>query len=168
MEKFELVDRNGNRTGNIVTLEELERKNRIKFPENCYLPVAGVVVINENNEVLLEKRSSKKVSGAGKWGICAGKVDFGETTIDAAIREASEEIGIKFDKEKLKLLSTDLIKDGRFSIYYIKENIPIDKYKIQESELEEVKYFKLDEIKNLENSLFDWTESVENLIKNEA
>lgn len=168
MEKFELVDRHGNRTGNIVTLEELERKNRIKFPENCYLPVAGVVVINENNEVLLEKRSSKKVSGAGKWGICAGKVDFGETTIDAAIREASEEIGIKFDKEKLKLLSTDLIKDGRFSIYYIKENIPIDKYKIQESELEEVKYFKLDEIKNLENSLFDWTESVENLIKNEA
>ena len=90
MEKFELVDRNGNRTGNIVTLEELERENRVKFPENCYLPVAGVVVINQNNEVLLEKRSSKKVSGAGKWGICAGKVDFGETTIDAAIREASE------------------------------------------------------------------------------
>ena len=168
MEKFELVDENGNRTGNIVTLEELERKNRVKFPENCYLPVAGVVVINENNENKKEKRSSKKVSGAGKWGICAGKVDFGETTIDAAIREASEEIGIKFDKEKLKLLSTDLIKDGRFSIYYIKENIPIDKYKIQESELEEVKYFKIDEIKNLENSLFDWTESVENLIKSQA
>lgn len=168
MEKFELVDKNGNRTGNIVTLEELERENRVKFPENCYLPVAGVVVINENNEVLLEKRSSKKVSGAGKWAICAGKVDFGETTLDAAIREASEEIGIKFDKEKLKPLSTDLIKDGRFSIYYIKENIPIDKYKIQKSELEEVKYFKIDEIKNLENSLFDWTESVENLIKNEA
>ena len=168
MERFELVDRNGNRTGNIVTLEELERKNRIKFPENCYLPVAGVVVINENNEVLLEKRSSKKISGAGKWGICAGKVDLGETTLDAAIREASEEIWIKFDKEKLKPLSTDLIKDGRFSIYYIKENIPINKFKIQESELEEVKYFKLDEIENLENSLFDWTESVENLIKSQA
>lgn len=166
MEKFELVDRNGNKTGNIVTLEELERKNRVKFPENCYLPVAGV--INENNEVLLEKRSSKKVSGAGKWGICAGKVDFGENTLDAAIREASEEIGIKFDKEKLKPLSTDLIKDGRFSIYYIKDNIPIDRFKIQESELEEVKYFKLDEIKNLENSLFDWTENVEAVIKEDA
>ena len=63
MEKFELVDKDGKNTGKIVTLEELEDANRRKFPEGHYLPVAGIIVLNENNEVLLEKRSMKK----DKW-----------------------------------------------------------------------------------------------------
>ena len=168
MEKFELVDKDGKNTGKIVTLEELEDVNTRKFPEGHYLPVAGIVVLNENNEVLLEKRSMKKISGAGKWGICAGKVDFGESVKEAAVREASEEIGIKFDKDSLKPLATSIIKDGRYSIYYVKTDIPINKYKIQESELEEVKYFKIEEIEKLENSIFDWTDNVKELLKNEA
>ena len=110
----------------------------------------------------------KKISGAGKWGICAGKVDFGESVKEAAVREASEEIGIKFDKDSLKPLATSIIKDGRYSIYYVKTDIPINKYKIQESELEEVKYFKIEEIEKLENSIFDWTDNVKELLKNEA
>ena len=100
--------------------------------------------------------------------MCAGKVDYGETSIDAAIREASEEIGVKFDKNQLKPLTTSIIKDGRFSIYYIKTNLPLNKYKIQESELDEVKYFKIDEIEKLENCLFDWTDNVKEILKNEA
>ncbi len=168
MEKFELVDKNGKNTGNIVTLEQINKENREKFPEGTYLPIAGIVVINENNEILLEKRSMQKVSGAGKWGMCAGKVDYGESTIDAAIREASEEIGVKFDKNQLKPLTTSIIKDGRFSIYYIKTNLPLNKYKIQESELDEAKYFKIDEIEKLENCLFDWTDNVKEILKNEA
>ncbi len=168
MEKFELVNKDGEKTGNIITLEELEKKNRKRFPEGCYLPVAGIVIINENNEILLERRSMKKVFGAGMWGTCAGKVDYGETPIEAAIREASEEIGIKFDKDKLKPLATSIIRDGRYTIYYVKENIQLDQFKIQESELDEVRYFKIDEIEKLENSLFDWTEYVKELLKKEA
>ena len=93
------------------------------------------------------------------------KVDFGETVKEAAVREASEEIGIKFDKDTLKPLATSIIKDGRYSIYYVKTDIPINQYKIQESELEEVKYFKLEEIEKLENSIFDWTDNVKELLK---
>ena len=50
----------------------------------------------------------------------------------------------------------------------MKTDIPINKYKIQESELEEVKYFKIEEIEKLENSIFDWTDNVKELLKNEA
>ena len=38
----------------------------------------------------------------------------------------------------------------------------------QESELDEVRYYKIDEIEKLENSLFDWTEYVKELLKKEA
>ena len=168
MERFELVDKDGRNTGKILTLEDLEGTNRVKFPKGHYLPVAGIIVLNKNNEILLEKRSMKKASGAGKWGICAGKVDMGESVEEAAVREASEEIGIKFDKNKLKPLTTSIIKGGRYSIYYVKTDIPISQYKIQESELEEVKYFKIEEIENLENSIFDWADDVKELLKNEA
>ena len=164
MEKFELVDINGIKTGKIITLEELKNKEcKTKIPYGCYLPVAGIVVINENNEILLEKRSLKKTSAAGKWGICAGKVNIGESTIEAAIREASEEIGVTFDKEKLKLLTTDLINNGRYSIYYVRTNLSINQYKIQESEVDELKYFKINELGNLENSIFDWIDNIKEI-----
>ena len=164
MEEFELVDMNGIRTGKIVTLEELENKEcKTKIPYGYYLPVAGIVVMNENNEILLERRSLKKTSAAGQWGICAGKVNIGESTIEAAIREASEEIGVTFDKEKLKLLTTDLINNGRYSIYYVRTNLSINQYKIQESEVDEVKYFKINELENLENSIFDWIDNIKEI-----
>ncbi len=167
MEKFELVDINGIKTGKIVTLEELETKDSSEiFPEGCYLPVAGIVVINENDEILLEKRSIEKSRGAGKWGICAGKVDFDETTIEAAIRETFEEIGVKFKENELRPLSTDLIKNGRYTIYYVRTNLKESQYMLQKGEVDEVRYFKIDELENLENSLFDWLDNVKGVLFN--
>ena len=42
--------------------------------------IKAVKLINENNEILLQKRSKFKKVNPGKWGICGGKVEIGETT----------------------------------------------------------------------------------------
>ena len=61
MEKYELVDKNGNKTGKILTQKESRDINNI--PTGQYISVVGVVIINENNEILLQKRSKfKKVN----------------------------------------------------------------------------------------------------------
>ena len=44
MEKFELVDKNGNKTGKVITYLETYNSNNI--PNECYLPVVGVVIVN--------------------------------------------------------------------------------------------------------------------------
>ena len=51
MEKHELVDRNGNKTGKILT--HIEARNPDNIPEGYYISVVGVVIINTNNEILL-------------------------------------------------------------------------------------------------------------------
>lgn len=163
MEKHELVDINGNKTGKVLT--HIEARNPDNVPEGYYISVVGVVIINSNNEILLQKRSRFKRANPSKWGICGGKVDFGETTLDAGIRETLEEIGITLDREELKFLSMDTNEKTHFTVYYVRKDIDIDECKLQEEELEEVKYFKIEELQDLDNEGFEWLESLKKILE---
>lgn len=56
----------------------------------------GVLIENENGEVLLQRRSD-----TGEWCVPGGALEPGETYIEAATRELSEEVGIKVSGLKL-------------------------------------------------------------------
>ncbi len=57
------------------------------------LPIlAASVCVRRGREVLLVQRG--KQPGLGKWAFPGGKVRFGETTAQAALRELNEECGI--------------------------------------------------------------------------
>ena len=162
MEKYELVDKNGNKTGKILT--QIESRDINNIPNGQYISVVGVVIINENNEILLQKRSKCKKVNPGKWGICGGKVEIGETPLDAGIRETFEEIGIVLNKGELKFLSTAKNEKAHFTVYYVRKNVDINKCKIQEYKLEELRYFKIEELENLDNEGFEWLDNLKNVI----
>lgn len=163
MEKHELVDKNGNKTGKILT--HIEARNPNNVPIGYYISVVGVVIINENNEILLQKRSKFKRANPSKWGICGGKVDLGETPLDAGIRETLEEIGILLNKKELKFLSMDSNEKSHFTVYYVRKNVDVNECKLQEEELEEVKYFKIEELEDLDNEGFEWLEDLKKVVK---
>lgn len=163
MEKHELVDINGNKTGKILTHVEARDPNNV--PEGHYIAVVGVVIINNNNEILLQKRSRFKRANPSKWGICGGKVDLNETTIDAGVRETLEEIGIRLNKEDLNFLSMDTNEKTHFTVYYVRQDVDIYKCKLQEEELEEVKYFKIEELQYLDNEGFEWLDNLKKVIQ---
>ena len=53
-------------------------------------------IINDNNEILVQKRAACKKNHPNKWDMpSAGHVDAGETIIEGAIRETYEELGIQ-------------------------------------------------------------------------
>lgn len=164
MEKHELVDKNGNKTGRILTQIELHDPNNV--PNGYYISVVGVVIINDNNEILLQKRSRLKRANPSKWGICGGKLDLGETPLDAGVRETLEEIGILLNKEELKFLSMNTNEKAHFTVYYVRKNVDINKCKLQKEELEEVKYFKIEELQYLDNEGFEWLENLRKVILN--
>ena len=60
----------------------------------------NVLIINENNEILLQKRGTYPL----KWGLIGGITELGEALEDTAVREAKEETGL--DIKELTLLGT--------------------------------------------------------------
>lgn len=126
---------------------------------------SGVVIINEDNQILLQKRSRFKRANPSKWGICGGKVNFGETTVEAGVRETLEEIGILLNKEEFKLLSMDITEKVHFTVYYIRKNVDINECKLQEEEVEELKFFNIEELQDLDNEGFEWLENLRKVME---
>lgn len=57
------------------------------------------------SKVLMIKRNEEKRKKYGfDWAIVGGKIDFGEYSLDAIIREIKEEIGVEVSKENISLL----------------------------------------------------------------
>ncbi|EKD86049.1 MAG: MutT/NUDIX family protein [uncultured bacterium] len=58
---------------------------------------AGAVIINENGEILLTKRSQNAKNEKGKWESPGGAVEFCETREDSIKREIKEELGVEIE-----------------------------------------------------------------------
>ena len=148
MELLDIVDENGNFTGEVMEREKVHDLNLLHWE-------IAVFIINKNKEVLLQKRSPNKRFNPNMWGLCAGHVDSGEDIASTALRELEEEVGLKFDSDDLKVLEEMEVKkrDKNSHItryYYIICNQ--DNFKIQKEELSEVKWFKIDDIINMINN----------------
>ena len=81
---------------------------------------AGVYVQNQIGEILAFHRK-KNVSENNVYGFVGGKVDPGETAIQAAIREAFEEAGIivEIDEDSSNSCFMDFVDDTQTSIFIL-------------------------------------------------
>ena len=144
MELIDIVDEKGNFTGEVMEKEEAHDKNLLHNE-------IAVFIINDNNQVLLQKRSASKRFDPNKWALCAGHVDSGESLSSAAIREIKEEVGITITERELHPYKERefIIKESNSHInyyYYIKSNKDEVDFVIQEEELSEVKWFDIDKV----------------------
>jgi len=105
-------------------------------------------ITNSLGEILLAKRHHTKIHYPGKWGpSVAGTVDKGETYKENIIKEAEEELGLKNIKPKIGLKTKTDNKYHHFSQSYILNiDKKIDEFKIQENEVEEIKWFSVKEL----------------------
>lgn len=72
----------------------------------------SVIIINHQNQVLLGQRRSGLF--AGSWGLPGGKVDIGETLLQAAVRETMEETGLTVENLSLNSVSDILTDSAHF------------------------------------------------------
>jgi ADP-ribose pyrophosphatase YjhB (NUDIX family) len=63
---------------------------------------AGILLKHKNLFFLVHSTGSPQSQG---WGIPKGKVDYGETVNDAAVRETFEECGLRIDPRDIKFLT---------------------------------------------------------------
>lgn len=97
MELWDVYDENRKPLGYTVKREKFDSLN------NEYHIVVHIWIKNSKGEYLIQKRSSNKKEGL-KWAWTGGSVLMGENSIDGAVREVKEELGLTVDKEKLTLL----------------------------------------------------------------
>ncbi len=114
-----------------------------------YFKIVWILLLNENNEILIQKRSNNLKVHPGKWELSSsGHVNSGENELDAALRETKEEVGVSLDKNNIRLIKTYIHKDAITYTYIarIRNNTNLT---LQKEEVDEVKWISLYEFKNL-------------------
>lgn len=99
-ELIDVLDADGNPTG-------IARGKREVHRDGDWHRCAHVWVATSDGRLLLQRRALAKESWPGLWDISvAGHISAGETAIDAAVREAREELGLHIDPADLTHLGT--------------------------------------------------------------
>lgn len=124
--------------------------------------ISVIAVINNNGELLIQKRAASKKDEPNKWDLSgAGHIDMGETPQETAIRELNEELGIKLDSSELELVDAYLNKydldNGMHISHFVylfiaRKEIDISCVSLQENEVSEVMFVSKDRYLELYNN----------------
>ena len=142
MEKRDLYDENRELTGETVYKGE-------PIPEGKYIIVVLVYIQNSEGKFLIQKRSRLK---DGKYATTGGHVKSGETSVEGIMSEVREELGLELNPDDLVLYYGNHSAEQQvfWDDYYIKIDIDdISKLKLQEEEVESVKWATAEEIKQM-------------------
>lgn len=113
-----------------------------------------VCVFNRDfSKILLLKRNQEKRNKSkdkAEWGNVGGHVELGEKVIDACIREASEEIGVDLNPERLKFIEikeTPYLTDIFHAIHFVYATTLDENEKITiNEESDEHRWFDLNDL----------------------
>ena len=151
-ELIDVLDSNGNKTGIIKNKSEIKR-------DGDFHRAISVCIINNQNEILMQQRSSNKKVFPNLWSIFVkGHVTSGETSFEASQREILEELGIMIDTSELEYLYTikehivtnnSYIENIFFDTFLLRKDIDINSIKLQTEEVSDVKFMYYKDIYNL-------------------
>ena len=155
MEWFDVCDEGGRPTGERISREEAHRLGvRHRTAHVWILRKTG-----QGTEVLLQKRSEKKDSYPGCYDTSsAGHIEAGDEPLPSALRELSEELGIRAEEKDLRPIGT-FSKEYREHfhgapfhdnevafVYVLQREIDADTLTLQEDEVSDVTWFFLAEV----------------------
>lgn len=126
--------------------------------------VSALWVENSKGQILMARRALTKSHSPGKWGpAVAGTLEEGEIYDSNMTKEVEEEIGLKNVKFKKRSKVKILSKYGCYFCqwYLAKIDKPAEEFKIQESEVAEVRWFSKEELrKKLQENPGDFIYSI--------
>ena len=156
MEFFDVVTEDGRPTGETVSREQAHREG---IPHRT----VHVWLVREDgrggHQILLQKRSREKDSYPGLYDTSsAGHIPAGDEPKPSALRELKEELGITAAEEQLvnigrfriqyeKVFHGRLFRDNEVAeVYVYTEPVKTENLCLQASEVEEVRWFDLEEV----------------------
>lgn len=153
MEYFDVLDEHGHETGKTASAVETHTKG-------LWHRVAHTWFLNSKGELLLQKRSKEMKAYPGFWDISsAGHIPSGETSLNAAMREVKEELGLTLPESDFELIfqsregfSTNngtYIVNEHQDVYLVRKDLAIEDIQLQPSEVDEVKWVSISEFEQM-------------------
>jgi isopentenyl-diphosphate delta-isomerase len=130
--------------------EEIGLKERDTVKQEDIYRVSALWIKNSKGESLIARRGLTKKNNPGKWGpAVAGTVEKGETYEENIKKEAKEELGLENVKFVKGPKTRAYGKHNHFTQWFIlKTEKPIEEFKIQKEEIEEIKWISKKELFN--------------------
>jgi isopentenyldiphosphate isomerase len=113
----------------------------------------GVIIANDKGEMLLQKRSLNKDSGAGQYDLAVtGHVAKGESYEETALREMQEEIGVSADIAFVDKFITRFPQETEYDAIF--RSTHSGPFTVNKNEIDEVVFATEEDIKD---NLYDLT-----------
>ncbi|WP_407268583.1 NUDIX hydrolase [Radiobacillus sp. PE A8.2] len=143
MELWDVYDKDRNKTNK-------QHKRGTPLPEGDYHIVVHVWIMNSDGQILITKRHPDKPH-PNLWECPGGSVLAGEDSLDGAIREVNEEIGITLSK-----LNGRLIKSERrdqyhdfYDVWLFQQSFNLSETLLQQEEVTDIKWVTKAELDKL-------------------
>ena len=140
-EYFDVLDENGNKTGETKLRNEVHR-------DGDWHKAVHIWIINDKGDILLQRRCATKDSNPNMLDIsCAGHLTAGDDSLTGAIRELKEELNIEIKPSDLQLIKTikrsskytsTFINNEFDDLYILRTTKKIEDMKYQEEEISEI------------------------------
>ena len=150
MEKWDLYDKDRNIVGEHIRDDEL--------PNNRYHLVVHVWIKNSKGQYLISQRSAHRKNNPLMWECSGGSVLQGETSLQGAIREVKEEVGIDLNNNDGNLIFSkirDFINGEKFNdimdVWLFKYDGDVSLNNATTNEVAQVKWLYPEEIIELNN-----------------
>lgn len=127
-----------------------ERQSEIEPPKGEYKLNVHTWLINDKNELLVQKRGATLKRYPNKWNFTGGAVDVNESSFDGAKREVSEELGI--DVTDLELLISFRREHDFVDVWVGRTNVELTDLNLSNREVQEVRWVNLQELEDLMNN----------------
>lgn len=165
MEYFDVLNSHGDFTNEIASRKECHEKGL------WHKAIVVQIISTDNKRVLLQKRSANKRMWPNLWDVASGgHVLAGELGYQAGIREAKEELGVDLKRDELEFIGAttseniqkDIINRHYNEYYIVHKDINLNDITIQEDEVQDVKWFNVEELKKrVDNNFEGLTDKVE-------
>ena len=140
MEKWDLYNAKREKSGITVCRGEI-------IPKGLYHLSVSVWIVNQQGQYLLSQRHPKKQYPL-YWECTGGSVLSGETSLQGAIREVKEELGILLTPGSEKLIYQSRRENVQdfYDVWLFHKNIKIEEMRLQETEVVDVQWVNPDKL----------------------
>lgn len=141
-ELWDIYDKRRKKTGKTIP------RGR-NFGQGDYHLVVHIWLQNSRGELLIQKRQENLAWKPGIWATTGGSAIIGEDPYEAALRELSEELGVRNVENSMEFMLEMKRHDSLCSIWLVPCDIPAEALTLQKEEVADAKWVSRDEIRRM-------------------